>query len=319
MITPGPGRLRVLALNTDAKTSYDCEMENDEVGESARSREAGEIERDILIDGHVHLHACFALPELLDAAAKNFEAAAQSLKIDNGACCVLLLCEDEGYERFLGLVEKVETQSKIGGWSVSTSSESTVMVARHDNGRRLFIIAGRQIQTREGLELLALCTDFAHADGLALDVSIAEIRQTGGIAVLPWGFGKWLGKRGKEVMRLINGPPRHRLLLGDNSGRLAGLRDPTHFQIARRLGMSILSGTDPLPFPSQQLRVGKYGSYLRGQFDEGRASASIRSLLQDSRTAPITYGNRERPAAFLANQLRMQIKKRCPPRGIIVS
>lgn len=291
-------------------------MEYDEVDESARSGEACDMERDILIDGHVHFHECFALPVLLDAAAKNFEAAARSLRIDNRACCVLLLCEDEGYECFLGLVEKVETQSKIGGWSFSTSSESTVVVARHDNGSRLFIISGRQIQTREGLELLALCTNFAHADALAVDISIAKVLETGGVAILPWGFGKWLGERGKHVMRLINGPARHGLLLGDNSGRVAGLRDPSQFEMAKRVGMNVLAGTDPLPFPSQQLRVGKYGSYLRGRFDEGKASASIRSLLQDGRAAPTTYGNRERPAAFLANQLRIQIKKRCSFRGL---
>ena len=299
----------------DAQSSYDCEMENDDVGKSEKFEEVCDIERNILIDGHVHFHECFSLSVLLDAAADNFEAAAKSLRIDKDACYVLLLCEDAGYKNFLGLVEKVEAKSKIDGWSFTNSSESTVVVAQHDNGRRLFIIAGRQIRTVEGLELLALCTNFAHVDGLAVDISIAKIQQTGGIAVLPWGFGKWSGERGKLVMRLIKAPARHGLLLGDNSGRLAGLRDPLHFRMARRVGMSILSGTDPLPFPRQQQRVGIYGSYLRGRFEESRVSTSIYSLLLEGGITPTTYGNREQPSIFLANQLRMQVNKFCRLKG----
>ena len=154
-----------------------------------------------------------------------------------------------------------------------------------------------------------MCTNFAHVEGLAIDVSISKVQQTGGIAVLPWGFGKWSGERGKQVMRLIKGPARHGLLLGDNSGRLAGLRDPSHFRVARRVGMSILSGTDALPFPKEQQRVGIYGSYLRGRFEGSRASTSIYSLLREGGITPTTYGNREQPSIFLANQLRMQINK----------
>jgi hypothetical protein len=271
------------------------------------------IEQDILIDGHVHFHECFSLAVSLSAAADNFEEAAHSLGIRDTACFVLLLCEEEGYDNVHKLIEKVETQHKIDGWSFSGTADSTTIVARHDNGRRLFIIAGRQIRTRDGLEVLALCTNAAHKDGMEIDVSISEVHETGAVAVLPWGFGKWLGRRGKHVMRLINRLDGHHLLLGDNSGRLAGFREPPLFKVARRAGISILAGTDPLPFPGQQRRVGKYGSILRGRFNTDRAGVSIRSLLQDGRTVPDTYGARERPMAFLTNQLRMQAKKRTVP------
>jgi hypothetical protein len=291
-------------------------MKSKDLDESARFGQASISAHDILIDGHVHFHKCFSLPLLLDTAAENFSAAAENLGIAAEAFWILLLCEDEGYENFFELVKKVETRdNRIDGWTLFTSLETTVVIAQHDNGGRLFIIAGRQIRTREGIELLALCTDIRHADGLAIDVSLANVRQTGGVAVLPWGFGKWLGKRGEHVKRLITGPTRQHLLLGDNSGRLSGLGDPSEFRMARGLGMSILSGTDPLPFPAQLRRIGRYGSHLRGAFEEDKPGESIRLLLQSRTSSLVTYGDREQPAAFLVNQLRIQARNRLRIRG----
>ena len=70
-------------------------------------------------------------------------------------------------------------------------------------GQTLYVIAGRQIITRERLEVLALCTAKEFADGEEVETVLDKVRRAGGLPVLPWGAGKWWGTRGRIVTELL--------------------------------------------------------------------------------------------------------------------
>ena len=92
------------------------------------------------------------------------------------------------------------------------------MLAHGPAGETLVLVAGRQIQTLEGLEALALGTDSEFPDGLELTAALAEVRASGALAVLPWGFGKWWFRRGQLARKAIDSAAANEFFLGDNRG-----------------------------------------------------------------------------------------------------
>lgn len=265
---------------------------------------------DILIDTHVHFHDCFNWPGMLNAAAANFAAAGKDLGLRDTAVKALVLCDNFGASNFQALSQQATQNHRLDRWALSLAPDGIAVVAHHQAGPELFILPGRQIQAHGGLELLALCSAYPHPDGLHIDELVRQVTDHGGLAVLPWGFGKWLGRRGRQLAHLLDSPLQPLLALGDNSGRLSAFGTPAPFTVASRKGIKILAGTDPLPFAEQQRRIGSYGTYLTGKFSESRVTACIKESLQDRHGTPRSYGTNERLAAFCRNQVRMQISKR---------
>ena len=62
-------------------------------------------------------------------------------------------------------------------------------------------------------------------------------------AVLAWGVGKWLFKRGKIIRQLIETYDSPYLLLGDNSGRPSFWPTPNLFKQAKLLNIPIINGS----------------------------------------------------------------------------
>ena len=81
---------------------------------------------------------------------------------------------------------------------MTTNDEAESLTASSKSGQDLSIVAGRQIVTAENLEILALGFDAGLDDGLPIDEVILAVQAAGALCVLPWGFGKWTGKRGQN-------------------------------------------------------------------------------------------------------------------------
>ena len=62
------------------------------------------------------------------------------------------------------------------------------------------------------------------------------------------GFGKWIGRRGAVLQKLLATHNYPYLFLGDNSGRPSFWSKPHYFQLAKKQAIRILPDTDPLPF-----------------------------------------------------------------------
>ena len=196
----------------------------------------------VLVDAHVHMHECFDVARVFDAAAANFAAAARGLAGERDAAtapsaydAVLCLVECRG-QQFLDRVRARRTgrvwRGSHGFWEVEPGCEPETLVVRRGS-TRLKLIAGRQLVTSERLEVLALGTTAPLPDGEPIETTLSSVRDTGAAAVLPWGVCKWLGARGAVVARVLADPKWQHVFLGDNGNRLELGPDPAPFAAAR--------------------------------------------------------------------------------------
>jgi hypothetical protein len=270
------------------------------------------VNRSTLVDGHVHIYPCFVLSSLLDAALDNFKAEAARRSQIGKIAGVLLLTESAGNNEYsrLRACATDSGQPVEKGWRFKATNETCSLLAQRDTADQLVLIAGRQIVTAEDLEVLALCTDASFPEGLTLHETLGFVQEAGGIPAIPWGTGKWLGKRGTIVSHSIESQAPGKLFLGDNSGRPVFWGTPRHFELAQQRGIRVLPGTDPLPFASEYWRPGSFGFALSGTLELEHPASDLKVLLMDPSTQLSPYGSLENPYRFVCNQIRMQLRKR---------
>ena len=260
----------------------------------------------LLIDAHVHLYDCYAPAEFLEHAAANFERAAAEHGWPSGAGA-LLLTESAGADWF-GRLEA--GSAKLGRWTVETTPDRTTLLAR-DGVRRVALVAGRQVVTCEGLEVLLLGTRAAVPDRLPVREVLAEGKRLGALRVIPWGVGKWLFGRGRLLNELIEAArPDEAFFLGDIAGRPSFWSGPRHFARAARRNIRVLPGTDPLPFPSEVARPGRFGFRLAWPEDRPVSGEAIKAALGQGDVPLTPYGRPERFVPFIRHQVAMQRRKR---------
>ena len=268
--------------------------------------EAGVI--DILLDGHVHFHGCFDREGFFDSALANLCAGATAAGPPGRAVLCLLLTEGADEDFFEALSADRRIPGK-GAWTVDPSGEDGSLLVSRRGTDSLILVAGRQIVTREGLEVLAIGRRARYPRGLAVRDAIEATLAQQAIPVIPWGFGKWWFARGQLLDALLHAPETPRLFLGDNAGRPQIAPAPRLFSVARERGFFVLPGSDPLPFPAQVRTVGRFGFALRGAWDATRPAESVKRLLAELSSQPRTFGRRESLAGFARSQVGMQLRK----------
>jgi hypothetical protein len=262
-----------------------------------------------LVDGHVHFHDCFDPDIFFDAAAANFEAGARALRLaaDSVGCLILAECAEHGnFARFRDDAGRF----RLHNWAFERTEENESLIACSDGGKSLILIHGRQLVTRERLEVLALGTTREFPDGLNTTEALRAARGAGAVVVIPWGFGKWWFGRRTLVSDILRSVAPGDVYLGDNGGRLRVAPEPALFSLARSKGIGILAGSDPLPFANHNVRAGSYGFLLDGRLDRGRPAESVKALIRTTKTPFRSFGHRQGIAAFCRNQVSMQLRER---------
>jgi hypothetical protein len=107
-----------------------------------------------------------------------------------------------------------------------------------------------------------------------------------------WSPGKWTGARGRLVEALVEETPPGGLLLADTALRPRGWPEPRLMRRARAKGFGVLAGSDPLPFPGEERRIGCYATCWEGSFDPERPAASVRAALDTPSPALHARGTR---------------------------
>lgn len=255
-----------------------------------------------LVDAHVHFHTCYDPQTFLDGALRNFQRNLQgtAAELAQPWTGFLLLAESAGAHWF----RRWSNGLKTGGWRFESTSEAESLLAVNGAGERLILVAGRQIVARERLEVLALGKDLEMLDGLPLCEVLERVRASGALPVLPWGFGKWWGRRGAVVAETLE-QGGGELFLGDNGGRL-GL-EPALFRRARKLGIRLLPGSDPLPFARHARLAGSYGFVLPHAVDLERPAEILLRRIRES-GQPRAFGRRAGLPRFLRDQVGMQLR-----------
>ncbi len=254
----------------------------------------------LLVDAHVHLHDCFELVPFLEAAIANFKTQSQQQGITLPVTGALLLAEVNGVNAFAERV-KTHVDTPASRWKICPTKETYSCWAKHADGHSILIAAGRQVVTKEGIEVLALITGASISDGLSIEETVEQVVQAGGVPVLPWGVGKWIGKRGQLVKnQLVTSEAR--LFAGDNGGRPGFWSLPDYFQQRAQL-----PGTDPLPLPEEVSRAGSYGFCTQGTLDWDRPGESLKQILLEPDVSIEPYGRSLSPLKFIKNQTLIRV------------
>jgi hypothetical protein len=267
----------------------------------------------ILADAHVHIYSCFELTQLFNSALRNFNQSAAKLKknINSPYSAILFLTEtsQDNYFDYLNALAKADGQL-FPKWKIEKTQEDCSLLLQNPSEQFLYLIAGRQIVTAENLEVLGLTINHKLEDGQPIRNVIEDIIASGGIPVIPWGFGKWMAGRGTILEKLLTTHHFPYLFLGDNSGRPKFWSKPYHFQLAQKQGIKILPGSDSLPFASEAHRSGSFGFAVDGKLDPKFPAQSIKEILLKSTVELKPYGLPENPYRFIRNQVFMQLVKR---------
>jgi hypothetical protein len=248
----------------------------------------------------------------------NFAAASGDAASFRG---VLLLTEGQSEDRFSELVARaragrdaVGLPGAVSEWTFETTGEDHALLARRA-ARTLVLVGGRQVATSDGLEVLVFGTRERFLDGRPLFDVLGLARAMERLHAIPWGAGKWLFRRGRLLNDILASGPGSDFSLGDESGRPVFWPRVRHFEEARRRGIRVLRGTDPLPFADEVARAGSFGFAIEGAIDPGRPTAWLEAKLRDPGVRLHDYGRLEGPLPFVVHQWAMQRRKRARVRS----
>jgi hypothetical protein len=264
----------------------------------------------LLVDGHVHVYEAFDRTRFLDGAAANFRRAAADLGLaprsDIAGC--LMMTERPVHHVFRAFRAEADGDRppSAAPWRFQRTGEAESLLARRPDGETLLILAGRQVETREKLEISALACDLEFPTGLPFGEALNAVLNSPAVAVLPWGFGKWWSSRGRMIEAALEQGGTGRLFLGDNSGRPTLYPTPRIFGDAAARRIWNLPGTDPLPFESEEARCGAFGFILEAAFEDARPAETIRACIRELNAQPRTYGKPEAMVRFFRNQIEIR-------------
>jgi hypothetical protein len=254
---------------------------------------------ELYVDAHVHVYPCMSVAAVLDAAARNLLRGRPASPPPAG---VLLVADPDGvpgYARLAGDAigprwQRVQADGRV----VSFLNEAGVVVAA---------LPGRQLVSEEGLEVLGAGCGERVRSGRPLGELVESIRAAGGLALLAWGVGKWLGRRGRVLDRVIaEQAGRRDVMLADNAGRPGLWSHVPQFAAATECGLRVLAGTDPLPFAGEERRIGSYGFRVRVPTGPGDAPRALRRALETPEVPIEIVGRRVSARDFVAGQLKLR-------------
>jgi hypothetical protein len=253
------------------------------------------------VDGHVHFHTLERVEPTLDAAAANFSRVGARSR--RGLAGAILLAQGTAESVY----EELASMPHAGHWRVAPGrDEPGTLIARRD-GVSLAIVCGRQVRAEDGLEVLALGTTRVFADGLPFKEVIAAARATDALVVIPWGFGKWLGRRAQRVETVLGIRENEGLFVGDNGSRMELFGVPRLIRELERRGYRVLRGSDPFPLGGDHRRVGQFGFLADVEFDEAAPWRRLRDWLVSQSRSPVQYGRASGPVRCIVNQVGIQL------------
>jgi hypothetical protein len=237
----------------------------------------------LIIDTHVHIYPCFDEKPALDFLRRNLS------KQHNNTICIGLLVEPSG-SHFLKDLKNRPENSTHSGYSIRWIGDAICMT--EEGFPDLFLFPGRQIVTKENIEILCLLKDFPIENGLPAQVVINKVLDAHGVPVISWSPGKWLFKREKVVRELFSNNKPGSVLIGDTSMRPRCLPVPSLMKSALNQGFTLIAGSDALPLKSQEKILGSYGTKIHTDFDPDKPVDSLRHFFLRPGINPELIGKR---------------------------
>lgn len=271
----------------------------------------------IFIDAHVHIYPEFDREQFFTAAFDTFLKVAKRENMVDNVSYVLALAEGGDYDVFSTLYESAlspenrpakQTDSAAINF-YKTAEANSLLVCKGEC--TIVLLAGRQHVSKENIEVLSLFSSVRFKDKTLSLVDLAQsIADTGGLVVLPWGVGKWLGTRGEVVKSFLDSSHEFPLFIGDNGNRPSFWPTPSLFRHAHKKNILLLSGSDPLPLVSHYDRIATSGTLvLDGKLSTSHPADSLRKQLNQPGNLR-EFGDRLSSVRFVCDQLRITLLKR---------
>ena len=290
----------------------------------------------IVADTHVHAYTGLQGPDPLRRGAENLRVLATALPPPRGAAhgggvhvdddadgpigaqhggdrgetvLVVLLTEVAGCDYFGSL----PGPDRVAGGAQPTvfaTDEPGGVELRWEDGLCLIVVAGRQVVTRERLEVLGLGVSAEIADGMPVGAAIAAVRGAGGVPVLSWAPGKWTFSRREVVEETIERGSPEEFVIGDTTLRPSSMAEPKLMRWARERGFKIIAGTDPLPISGEEGLIGTYGVACAAEFERRRPVSSVRDMFLDPEVAVSIVGERGSLAGIASRLIRHRLTGR---------
>lgn len=264
--------------------------------------------RTLIVDGHVHIYPHYDWHKAVSCLANNLSTA-WGRSGSGQPVIVGLLAESKSCD-FFNFVSRHPEGISHGAMRLKADTDPDCIIITNEGKTDGYLIAGRQVVTAEKLEILSLGVRARIEDGLPADTTVATILSAGAIPVLSWSPGKWFGRRGALVRRLIGMNAPDRFLIGDTGLRPTLWPFPALMKLAQNQGFKILGGSDALPLAGEEHWVGTCGVTMTAEFDASRPADSLRRILADPSTSFTPVGKRARTAAFLSRWLRNQFARK---------
>ena len=262
--------------------------------------------KTILIDSHVHIHDCYDIEEFFGYAFSNFKGAYDYVGLANDFVGVLFLTEAGEYNFFKKLFNGLAQLRQFKYEILRTREDNSLIISNRNN--IIVLIAGQQIVSGENLEVLALGTTNRLEYGKNISDTINEVIKIGALPVVPWGVGKWLGKREQTVQELIKS--RRDFFLGDNGNRPSFWKKPAVFRLAEERGIFNLPGSDPLSFKTEVNKAGGYGFYFSEVVDMEYPAKDLKEKIVKADKQFNVYGKLENAVNFFRNQTKIQVSRK---------
>lgn len=236
----------------------------------------------VLLDGHVHVYPLYALDAFFAAAIRNMPR--------QQASDIRVLCLAERHDcSFFEQLSQDDVRLPTG-WTIAEWDPDGAVGLTHADGHKLWICAGRQIATRERIEICSLFSDVRIQDGLDVHSTLAQISETHALAALNFAPGKWMGKRGRILTALLKQHRQADIVAVDTTLRPVGWPTPSILKICQKRQWPILAGSDPLPFRGEEKRAGQFfAAFQIPPPREGRLVEALKTALQN-RATQLSHG-----------------------------
>ncbi len=263
----------------------------------------------IYIDSHVHFYENFNPDIFIKSVTENFKNLSNKDETKFEKAIKIIFLTESGENDFFNRIKNNSLPMKNKDVHTERTGEECSILIKSNGDSLFYIIRGRQIITEENIEVLSVGPGQKIKDGLPANEVLEILRERDELAILAWGVGKWLFKRGKVVKKLLNSPKAPLLIIGDNSARPSIWFKPFIYRRGEKLGIPIVNGSDPLPLDGETERAGSYFSILKGNFDPNKPLESIKNILKSDTKNIKNLGKRDSLINFLNRQFKIMIKK----------
>jgi hypothetical protein len=260
----------------------------------------------VACDTHVHCYQFDSLPQLLDHAIDNFA------RLTPQAQTHILFFTDGFVDRtWLKLQDLIASSGQSGEWTMKLNKQSGFVEASKSD-KLIYLAPARQVNTAGRLEMLLLGCDKELEDKQPANDLIDQYADDY-VLISPWGVGKWLGKRGRVLIDLINYSSKP-FFLGDNGGRPFFWPVP-HFKFMNLLlkgkktkwvkkALPVFNGSDPLPVSGEISRVGSYG--VTFDFEDDLSLSNVLSFLKAGNVS--NFGSPLSLFGFVVGRVKMILR-----------